>query len=87
MIKNFRSRSENGVQNQNDEFIIVHNERGEGIESSDLCPSEDFDSVQKGEEDVAMEFSTTPAQITIPRKASLFRVLMERKLGIDWEHS
>lgn len=23
----------------------------------------------------------------IPRKAKLFRVVMERKLGIDWEHS
>ena len=29
---------------------------------------------------------TAPAQIEIPRKAKLFRVLMERKLGIDWEH-
>jgi len=36
-----------------------------------------------------MEFgrTITPAQVTIPRKASLFRVVMERKLGIDWEHS
>ena len=36
-----------------------------------------------------MEFGSliTPAQVTIPRKASLFRVVMERKLGIDWEHS
>jgi len=35
-----------------------------------------------------MEFGTTitPAQVTIPRKASIFRVVMERKLGIDWEH-
>lgn len=29
---------------------------------------------------------TAPAQVEIPRKAKLFRVLMERKLGIDWEH-
>ena len=37
---------------------------------------------------MAMEFGTTitPAQVTIPRKASIFRVVMERKLGIDWEH-
>jgi hypothetical protein len=28
-----------------------------------------------------------PAYVSIPRKASLFRVVMERKLGIDWEHT
>jgi len=27
-----------------------------------------------------------PSFIQIPRKAKLFRVLMEKKLGIDWEH-
>ena len=26
-------------------------------------------------------------EVEIPRKITLFRVLMERKLGIDWEHS
>ena len=31
--------------------------------------------------------SITPAHVSIPRKASLFRVVMERKLGIDWEHT
>jgi hypothetical protein len=28
-----------------------------------------------------------PALVEIPRKITLFRVLMERKLGWDWEHS
>ena len=33
------------------------------------------------------ETSTPPVFIEMPRKAKLFRVLMERELGIDWEHS
>lgn len=28
-----------------------------------------------------------PTHVEIPRKAILFRVLMDRKLGFDWEHS
>ena len=31
-------------------------------------------------EDVVLE-------VEIPRKITLFRVVMERKLGIDWEHA
>ncbi len=27
-----------------------------------------------------------PTHVNIPRKAKLFRVLMDRKLGISWEH-
>jgi hypothetical protein len=26
-------------------------------------------------------------EVEIPRKITLFRVVMEKKLGIDWEHS
>jgi len=26
------------------------------------------------------------AEVQVPRKITLFRVVMERKLGIDWEH-
>ena len=33
------------------------------------------------------EASYLPAEVHIPRKVTLFRVVMERKLGIDWEHS
>lgn len=33
------------------------------------------------------ESSYLPAEVHIPRKVTLFRVVMERKLGIDWEHS
>lgn len=28
-----------------------------------------------------------PAFVEMPRKAKLFRVVVERKLGIDWEHT
>ena len=59
------------------------------MESSDVCPSEDFGTVKDVEAVLANETSgtITPAHVSIPRKASLFRVLMERKLGIDWEHT
>jgi hypothetical protein len=30
--------------------------------------------------------SQDPMYVEIPRSAKLFRVLLERKLGIDWEH-
>ncbi len=33
------------------------------------------------------EQENIPMLVEIPRQAKLFRVLMERKLGIDWEHS
>jgi hypothetical protein len=26
------------------------------------------------------------SEVQVPRKITLFRVVMERKLGIDWEH-
>jgi hypothetical protein len=56
---------------------------------TELCPSIDFQSVQDVENEQRKEFGlpVAPAQIEIPRKAKLFRVLMERKLGIDWEHT
>lgn len=31
--------------------------------------------------------SAIPVEVVIPRKITLFRVIMERKLGVDWEHS
>ena len=85
-----RSKSENGHPDDSDgDYFISHNNRGQEMESSDLCPSKDFKSVKDAEQTLTMEFGTivTPAQVEIPRKASLFRVIMERKLGIDWEHS
>jgi len=59
------------------------------MESSPICLSEDFDTVKDVESLLFMEtrVTTTPAHVSIPRKASFFRVLMERKLGIDWEHT
>lgn len=36
-------------------------------------------SQEEGPNDIVQEFQ-------MPRKITLFRVVMERKLGIDWEH-
>ena len=43
---------------------------------------DDTDLEQSDSSDSAM-----PAEVIIPRKITLFRVMMERRLGIDWEHS
>ncbi len=51
--------------------------------------SQEAESVKDVEAVLEMDnnLSVTPAHVSIPRKASLFRVVMERKLGIDWEHT
>jgi hypothetical protein len=46
------------------------------------------ESVIAGELDNGTVYSSnSPLYVEIPRKAKLFRVIMERKLGIDWEHT
>lgn len=52
----------------------------------DACgnPADD-DLAHQGEQEV--QNVVNPTFVEIPRKAKLFRVLMERELGIDWEHS
>jgi hypothetical protein len=46
------------------------------------------ESVRESEVVQSMELGNliAPSFVNIPRKAKLFRVLMDRKLGISWEH-
>lgn len=56
-----------------------------GTSESVLCQS-----INNDIEDYQQKYSLqsgSPVYITIPRKAKLFKTLMERKLGIDLEHS
>ena len=45
------------------------------------------ESSELNEDEYESSNSDVPPEVVIPRKITLFRVVMERKLGIDWEHS
>ena len=45
------------------------------------------ESSEQNQEEYESSNSGFPPEVVIPRKITLFRVVMERKLGIDWEHS
>jgi len=47
---------------------------GESVRESEVLQSNEIGNL------------TAPSFVNIPRKAKLFRVLMDRKLGISWEH-
>jgi hypothetical protein len=45
------------------------------------------ESSEQNQDEYESSNSGFPPEVVIPRKITLFRVVMERKLGIDWEHS
>ena len=47
--------------------------------------SVDDGSVTQGEKE--FKLINNPVHVEIPRHSKLFRVLIEREIGIDWEHS
>lgn len=60
------------------------------IQLDDNLGKNQFNFVMGPNVDLSMHSNhqhVNPAFIEIPRNAKLFRVVVDRKLGIDWEHS
>ena len=67
--------------------LVTTTESGSNMPEMSCATSEARPSLAIKSSDESLQPLTVPDAVEIPRKVTLFRVVMERKLGLDWEHS